>query len=228
MSVARRIRGSRRPLRRGPHHATSATEPLVIHILVPLSTQSSPSRVRGCACRRVGAEVGLGQPEAADRLPAAIRGSHSSFCSSQPCFQIANIASEPCTDTRRAARSRRPRAPCRPARTPSRSCRRSRSPRGACRARRARRAPSPARGPASAALVPVRDVAAGSARRRTGGPCRGSRGPPRRSASRCRRGRAGAGCHGASLPPRGTPSTSRPVRRLRPGPWPSGRRTRPG
>ena len=31
--------------------------------------------------------------------PAAIRGSHSCFCSSEPCFQIANIASEPWTLT---------------------------------------------------------------------------------------------------------------------------------
>jgi len=32
--------------------------------------------------------------------PAAIRGSHSFFCSSLPNRWIANIASEPCTDTR--------------------------------------------------------------------------------------------------------------------------------
>jgi hypothetical protein len=31
--------------------------------------------------------------------PAAIRGSHSFFCSSLPYFQIAYIASEPCTLT---------------------------------------------------------------------------------------------------------------------------------
>ena len=31
--------------------------------------------------------------------PVAIRGSHSSFCASDPCFQMANIASEPCTET---------------------------------------------------------------------------------------------------------------------------------
>ena len=31
--------------------------------------------------------------------PVAIRGSQASFCSSEPCFQIANIASDPCTDT---------------------------------------------------------------------------------------------------------------------------------
>ena len=31
--------------------------------------------------------------------PVAIRGSQVSFCSSEPCFQIAYIASDPCTDT---------------------------------------------------------------------------------------------------------------------------------
>ena len=31
--------------------------------------------------------------------PAAIRGSHSSFCASEPNFQIGNIASDPCTET---------------------------------------------------------------------------------------------------------------------------------
>ena len=49
--------------------ATSAIPPLVIHIFVPLRTQSSPSRrARVRMFDRVGAEVGLGQPEAADRL----------------------------------------------------------------------------------------------------------------------------------------------------------------
>ena len=32
-------------------------------------------------------------------VPCAIRGSHSSFCSSDPCFQIAYIARDPCTLT---------------------------------------------------------------------------------------------------------------------------------
>ena len=49
--------------------ATSATEPLVIHIFEPFRTQSPPSR-RALRAHRagVGAGVGLGQPEAADRL----------------------------------------------------------------------------------------------------------------------------------------------------------------
>ena len=32
--------------------------------------------------------------------PAAMPGSHRSFCSSEPNFQIGNIASEPWTDTK--------------------------------------------------------------------------------------------------------------------------------
>jgi hypothetical protein len=31
--------------------------------------------------------------------PAAMPGSQRSFCSSEPYFQIGNIASEPCTET---------------------------------------------------------------------------------------------------------------------------------
>ena len=32
--------------------------------------------------------------------PAAMRGSHSSFCSGEPYFQMGNMASEPWTETR--------------------------------------------------------------------------------------------------------------------------------
>ena len=38
-------------------------------------------------------------PKQPTASPVAIRGSHSCFCSSLPCFQIANIASDPCTLT---------------------------------------------------------------------------------------------------------------------------------
>ena len=78
----------------------SATEPLVIHILVPFSTQSSPSRLA-----RVRIPAGLEpksgsvSPKQPIASPAAIRGSQLVFCSSLPNFQIANMASEPCTDT---------------------------------------------------------------------------------------------------------------------------------
>ena len=81
--------------------ATSAIEPLVIHILVPDSTQSSPSR-RARRAHRAGvrAGVGFGQAEAADRLAASpCSGSHRCFCSSLPYAWIAYIAREPCTLT---------------------------------------------------------------------------------------------------------------------------------
>ena len=57
---------------------------------------------RGCACEP-GSEPKSGSvsPKQPIASPAAIRGSHSCFCSSLPCFQIANIASDPCTDDQR-------------------------------------------------------------------------------------------------------------------------------
>ena len=81
--------------------ATSARVPLVIHILEPLSTQSSPSR-RARVRIEPGSLPASGsvRPKQPSASPAAIRGSHSSFCSSEPQRWIANIASEPCTDTK--------------------------------------------------------------------------------------------------------------------------------
>ena len=65
--------------------ATSATEPLVIHILVPLSTQPSPSRL---AVVRIPAGLepksGSVSPKQPIASPAAIRGSQACFCSSEP------------------------------------------------------------------------------------------------------------------------------------------------
>lgn len=81
--------------------ATSAMEPLVIHILVPLRIQSSPSRL---ALVRIppglDPKSGSVRPKQPMASPAAIRGSHSSFCSSLPLWWIANMASEPWTETR--------------------------------------------------------------------------------------------------------------------------------
>ena len=79
--------------------ATSATEPFVIHIFEPLSTQPSPerfARVRIAA----GFEPASGSvsPKQPSASPAAIFGSQRSFCSSLPQRWIANIASEPCTE----------------------------------------------------------------------------------------------------------------------------------
>ena len=65
--------------------ATSATPPLVIHILVPLSTQSSPSR-RARVRMEEGSlpESGSVRPKQPMASPAAMAGSHSCFCSSLP------------------------------------------------------------------------------------------------------------------------------------------------
>ena len=81
--------------------ATSATLPLVIHILVPFSTQSSPSRTARVRIEPGSEpESGSVRPKQPISSPAAMRGSHSCFCSSEPNRQIGNMASEPCTDTK--------------------------------------------------------------------------------------------------------------------------------
>jgi hypothetical protein len=77
---------------------------LVIHILVPVSTQSasSPEPERAAYVRMpAGLEPKSGSvsPKQPIASPVAIRGSHSCFCSSLPNRWIANIASDPCTDT---------------------------------------------------------------------------------------------------------------------------------
>ena len=80
--------------------ATSAMDPLVIHIFVPVSTHESPSRLA-----RVRMPAGLEpksdsvRPKQPIASPAAIRGSQVSFCSSLPNRQMAYMASEPWTDT---------------------------------------------------------------------------------------------------------------------------------
>ena len=79
--------------------ATSAIPPLVIHILVPVRIQSSLSRranVRMCAGSLP--KSGSVRPKHPRASPAAIRGSHCCFCSSDPYFQMGNMASEPCTE----------------------------------------------------------------------------------------------------------------------------------
>ena len=79
---------------------TSATDPLVIHILRPLRIQSDPSR-RARVVIDAGSDPASGSvsPKQPSSSPAAMPGNHCCFCSSEPNFQIANIASEPCTDT---------------------------------------------------------------------------------------------------------------------------------
>ena len=80
--------------------AMSAIVPFVIHIFDPLRIQSGPSRL---ACVRIvpGSEPASGsvRPKQPITSPVCIDGSHRSFCSSDPQRQMANIASEPCTDT---------------------------------------------------------------------------------------------------------------------------------
>jgi hypothetical protein len=79
--------------------ATSASEPLVIHIFEPFRTQPSPERF---AHMRIAAGFepasGSVRPKQPSVVPAAIGGNQRSFCSSLPHFQIANIASDPCTE----------------------------------------------------------------------------------------------------------------------------------
>ena len=81
--------------------AASATEPLVIHIFWPCRIQSEPSR-RARVRIAPGSEPASGSvsPKQPIASPSAICGSHSCFWSSDPHRQIANIASDPCTDTR--------------------------------------------------------------------------------------------------------------------------------
>ena len=80
--------------------ATSATVPLVIHILRPFRIQSDPDRAAEVRID-AGSEPASGsvRPKQPMASPAAIRGSHSALCVCDPNFQIANMAREPCTDT---------------------------------------------------------------------------------------------------------------------------------
>jgi hypothetical protein len=89
------------PSARAHTTATSATPPLVIHILVPLRIQSSPSR-RAVVRIEAGSLPlsGSVSPKHPMASPAAILGSHSCFCSSDPKRQMGNIASDPCTETK--------------------------------------------------------------------------------------------------------------------------------
>ena len=65
--------------------ATSEIEPLVIHILLPVRIQSSPSR-RARVRIEPGSEPESGsvRPKQPIASPVAIRGSHCCFCSSLP------------------------------------------------------------------------------------------------------------------------------------------------
>ena len=75
--------------------------PFVIHIFVPSMTQSVPSR-RALVFIDPGSEPASAsvRPKHPMVSPAAIRGSHCCFCSSDPNAQIGNMASEPWTETK--------------------------------------------------------------------------------------------------------------------------------
>lgn len=72
-----------------------------IHRFRPVRTQSSPSR-RANVVIDPGSdpEPGSVRPKQPIASPVLMRGSHSCFCSSDPCLWIADIASDPWTDTK--------------------------------------------------------------------------------------------------------------------------------
>ena len=80
--------------------ATSAMEARPIQRFEPSRTHSSPSS-RAVVSIAAGSDPADGsvRPKQPIASPRAIRGSHSVFCSSEPNFAIADIASEPWTDT---------------------------------------------------------------------------------------------------------------------------------
>ncbi len=82
--------------------ATPATEPLVIHILRPVSTQSPPASRLAYVRMPAGSEPWSGSvsPKQPMISPAAMPGSQRCFCSSEPKRWMAYIAREPCTETR--------------------------------------------------------------------------------------------------------------------------------
>src|SRR5262245_25289874 len=89
--------------------ATSAIEPLVIHILAPLRIQSPEGSCLAYVRIEPGSEPWSGsvRPKHPMTSPADMRGSHSYFCAAVPYFQMGYIASDPCTDTN----DRRPESP---------------------------------------------------------------------------------------------------------------------
>ncbi len=72
----------------------------MIHIFVPESTQSSPSRL-ALVRMRPGSEPASGSvsPKHPITSPRAIGGSQRCFCSSEPNLQIGNMQSDPWTLT---------------------------------------------------------------------------------------------------------------------------------
>ena len=88
--------------------ATSETPPFVIHIFVPFTIQSAPSR-RAVVRIELGSLPlsGSDRPKQPIASPLAIRGNQCAFCSSEPNEWIAYIASALWTETN----ERRPESP---------------------------------------------------------------------------------------------------------------------
>ena len=79
--------------------ATVACEPLVIHILTPLSTQpSAVSRAVVIMPPGFDPKSGSVRPKQPISAPDASRGSQCFFCSSEPNVKIGYITRAPCTD----------------------------------------------------------------------------------------------------------------------------------
>ena len=184
--------------------ATSATAPLVIHILVPLSTQSAPSRLAEVRMPDgVGAEVGLGQPEAADLLarwpfPGAIPAS-APRC---PTSRWRTSPTIPARSPVSGCRSRRPRARGRPARTPRALVPEHPYPSDACPAPPVRRARGRAHGRGWCLTRTTRRCGVASGQRRRCERCRESLSPRHRGGCRWRSGREGEPACGLQGDPR--------------------------
>ena len=79
--------------------ATSAIPPFVIHIFDPESTQSEPSRLAAVRIPPGSLPAsGSVRPKHPTTSPAAMRGSHSFFCSSLPNLQMGHMARDPWTE----------------------------------------------------------------------------------------------------------------------------------
>src|SRR5256885_17135901 len=83
-----------------PLPISSASEPLVIHIFEPFSTQSPP-RFLAWVFMLAGSDppCGSGRPKQPMSSPRATGGRHRFFCSSEPKAQIGSMHRGDCTET---------------------------------------------------------------------------------------------------------------------------------
>jgi hypothetical protein len=82
--------------------ATSAIEASPIHRLAPLRTQPPSEPRTAVVAIAPGSDPAVGSvsPKQPMSSPAAMPGRYRFFCSSDPNLRIADIASDPCTDTK--------------------------------------------------------------------------------------------------------------------------------